>query len=661
MPLAGAERRTGSGEMPILYACLRCCWLRNDMCAVAGAAQRWGRSYESYGEDPLAIFVLGESYIQGLQFGPGAAGVTAKDNPHNFKKIGSVAKHLSAYNFEGCIGAHQYPYCEQYREFFNAVVSEADLQETYWLAWRRLAPALSGAMCSYNALNGVPACADKEVMTTLMRQTWNFTGSIVSDDGAVTMIRNVTTAGNVHGHGYANSSAGAAAAALDAGCDVDYGGGYSAGAQAAVDQGLTSESVLAAAVRRSLSTRLRLGEFDRPMVSGFENPWNSRRLHLGVVDSDEHRALAWRAAVSSAVLLENAAGLLGLPIISSDPTGTVVAVLGEGADDAHAIVNRYTGTQQRTCTLLAGIRDRAATDGMVVRHSVNDTRVAIGASVIVVVVRSEDEGESHDRANLTMRAEDQDTLLRLQQQQAKSGRPATKVVVVVISGGPVDTSEPAEVMKSGFVTSVIAVWQPGEEGGNALAALLWGDVDFSGALAVTAYRQAFTGARGIANISLAGRGYRYLNDQSLQLYPYGFGLCYSNWSKPALSWVTPGEVPASNIGRVAVAVRIQNMGTRVGSRPLLLFVQRLPSLADRGAKQMVGVNWPNKWLVAFGKARDVQPAQEQIITLAFGAEEMSRWVPPGGFAVLAGRYLLTAVDERGEMAANLTLTVSGHH
>jgi beta-glucosidase len=103
---------------------------------------RWGRSYESYGEDPLAISRLGAAYIQGLQYGPGAAEVTMADNPRGYKKIGSVAKHLSAYNFEGCIGHQRYPYCTQYREFFDAVVSETDLQETYWQAWRHLAKSV---------------------------------------------------------------------------------------------------------------------------------------------------------------------------------------------------------------------------------------------------------------------------------------------------------------------------------------------------------------------------------------------------------------------------------------------------------------------------------------------------------------------------------------
>ena len=162
----------------------------------------------------------------------------------------------------------------------------------------------------------------------------------MSDDGAVGQISNETSQGSLHGHGYAHSTAGAAAAALEAGCDVDYGGGYSAGAQMAVEQGLVAETAVVAAVRRSLSTRMRMGEFDvfENEEGGHTNPWNSSRLHLGVIDSAEHRALAWRAAAASAVLLENAPGKRGLPIHSD--LVAVVAVLGEGANNSHAIVNR---------------------------------------------------------------------------------------------------------------------------------------------------------------------------------------------------------------------------------------------------------------------------------------------------------------------------------
>ena len=307
---------------------------------------------------------------------------------------------------------------------------------------RRLAPDLSGAMCSYNALNGVPACADKRVMCafiaflllfkidfllifdtideirmTLMRETWNFTGSesnapppapvshsqnsdvladcparwhtakfiicntnssflihnssflcdfdtkflvlntkfiifapgIVSDDGAVSQIwrgGNGGKGGTIHGHFYANSTAAAAADALNGGCDVTYGGGFSVGvpaspgvqpgtqaAEAAVESGLMSQATLTAAVRRSLATRMRTGELDVPSRS----PWDTSKLNLGVVDCAAHRALALNAALSSAVLLENAAGALALPIVSKQ--GGVVAVLGAGANWTHGMVS----------------------------------------------------------------------------------------------------------------------------------------------------------------------------------------------------------------------------------------------------------------------------------------------------------------------------------
>lgn len=170
-------------------------------------------------------------------------------------------------------------------------------------------------------------------MMTLMRETWNFTGSIVSDDGAISQIGpggdpchgdNITTPPCVHGHYYTNNTVKAVALGLEGGCDVDYAGGgglsYAGGAQAAVDQGFTTESVLAAAVRRSLSTRMRMGAFDVPSV----NPWDSSKLNLGVIDCPAHRALARKAAIESMVLLEDSAEH-GLPIRAPKSTASAAA------------------------------------------------------------------------------------------------------------------------------------------------------------------------------------------------------------------------------------------------------------------------------------------------------------------------------------------------
>jgi hypothetical protein len=86
--------------------------------------------------------------------------VTRASNPRRYRKVGSIAKHLAVYNFEGCIGGHDYPHCPKYRTHFNAIVGEVDLEESYYRAWRELAPSLAGAMCSYNSVNSVcqPSC-----------------------------------------------------------------------------------------------------------------------------------------------------------------------------------------------------------------------------------------------------------------------------------------------------------------------------------------------------------------------------------------------------------------------------------------------------------------------------------------------------------------------
>ena len=199
-------------------------------------------------------------------------------------------------------------------------------------------------------------------------------------------------------------------------------------------------------------------------------------------------------------------------------------------------------------------------------------------------------------------------------------------------------------------------------GGTALAALLWGDSDFSGALATTVYRQNFTEVSDIADISLANRGYRYLRDKAVQLYPYGYGLSYTAWSTPKLAWSgAVRAVSARSMGRVNATVTVRNMGRRPSSLPVLLFVQRVaPTAVDSAA-----LHWPNKWLVAFEKAKSVAPSATRKLELSFGADEMARWVVPagaapesGGFRVVPGEYRLTVQTQRGNTAASLPLTIT---
>ena len=175
---------------------------------------RWGRSYESYGEDPTLIAALGAAYVRGMTAGPGAANVT---HARGYLKVGAVAKHAAAYNFEGCGGRQRYPNCSAYRTRFDARADGRDMHESYLAPWRALSPALEGAMCSYNAIDGVPSCASAPLLSSTLRGAYGLRGVVVADDGAIDRIYDAPPDG---GHRYAASLPEAALMALTAGVDV---------------------------------------------------------------------------------------------------------------------------------------------------------------------------------------------------------------------------------------------------------------------------------------------------------------------------------------------------------------------------------------------------------------------------------------------------------
>jgi beta-glucosidase-like glycosyl hydrolase len=292
----------------------------------------------------------------------------------------------------------------------------------------------------------VPACANSEIMTRKMRHTWGFTGSIVSDDGAIKQLTNCTKnhtercpdGSMTGGHGFAATLPEAAADALKAGCDVDYGVTFASpawGLPAALRKGLATEDDVRAAVRRSLSTRFILGEYDRDVKDNPGlNPWNA--LHANAtVNCEGHRRLAQRAAEQSMVLVlndESPSGR-GLPLVTGVRR---LAILGAAANSSSAINGRYTGQPELSSvsTLLKGLEERAAanTPAVAVVYALNDTAVASDADAVIVVVQSHVESESHDRASLKMRPEDAATLMRLQTQLGAETK--VQVVVVVVSG-----------------------------------------------------------------------------------------------------------------------------------------------------------------------------------------------------------------------------------
>src|SRR6185437_5932403 len=280
---------------------------------------RWGRGQETYGEDPTLTGRLAVAFVRGIQ----------GDDPRHPRAI-ATPKHFVAQSGP-----------EPGRDSFDAKVTPHDLEDSYLPAFRA-AVVEGGAgslMCSYNALNGVPMCANAALLDARLRKDWGFTGYVVSDCDAV---------GDISAfHHYKPDDAQAAAAALRAGTDLDCGHTY-ASLATAVRKGELPESALDASLVRLFTARYRLGEL------GGDDPY----AHIGAseIDSPAHRALALRAAQESLVLLKNVHDALPLR------PGLRLAVIGPDADTLETLEANYHGTARAPVTPLQGLRARFGAD-----------------------------------------------------------------------------------------------------------------------------------------------------------------------------------------------------------------------------------------------------------------------------------------------------------
>jgi beta-glucosidase len=278
---------------------------------------RWGRGQETYGEDPFLTASLGKQFVAGIQ-----------GNDSFYLKADATAKHFVA---------HSGP--EEGRDSFHAEVTPHDLADTYLAAFHALTTQAHAAaiMCSYNAVDGTPMCANSALLQTRVRDGWGFGGYVVSDCDAV---------GNLTGYQhYTPDPAHGAAAALNAGVDLDCGHSYSPALQAAVAQKLVSPETIDRSLHRLLLARVRLGLLDPAQCT----PYGS--IGMAENDTPAHRALALRAAEESIVLLQNDGTL---PV---NPSTRSVAVIGPTADILQVVEGNYNGTASHPVTALDGIRE----------------------------------------------------------------------------------------------------------------------------------------------------------------------------------------------------------------------------------------------------------------------------------------------------------------
>jgi beta-glucosidase len=565
---------------------------------------RWGRGQETYGEDPYLTSRLGVAFVRGLQ----------GDDP-KYLKVAATPKHYAV---------HSGP--EPERHSFDAAASERDLRETYLPAFRAtvVEGRAEGVMCAYNRTNGEPACANK-YLANVLRREWNFKGHVVSDCGAIEDI--------YKGHHFVRTEAEAAAVAVKAGTDLSCGGEYKSLIKAVKD-GLITEAEIDASLKRLLTTRFRLGMFDPPELVPFS------RITLAENDSPAHRRLALEAARESIVLLKNAGGTL--PFSKGLKT---IAVIGPNADAPAVLLGNYNGQPSSSTTPLQGIRDKVSPSTKVIyapgstltgeevaggqgreklrEEAVNAARQA-DAVVLVLGIAPSLEGEEMkvevegfrggDRTSLAL-PEAQEELLKAIQ---ATGKP---VALVLMSGSALAVNWANE-----NVPAIVQAWYPGEEGGHAIADVLFGDYNPAGRLPVTFYKSAGD-LPPFEAYGMQGRTYRYFKGQPL--YPFGHGLSYTRFEYGGLQ-LSARSVRAGAGVRVRVDVR--NAGRVAGDEVVQLYVTDVAASAPVPVRSLQGV-----------QRFSLKPGEKRRVTFTLAPSQMSviddrgrRVVEPGEFLISVG-------------------------
>lgn len=554
---------------------------------------RWGRGQETYGEDPWLTGTLGSAFVKGLQ----------GDNP-KYLKAAACAKHFAV---------HSGP--EALRHGFNAVVSMQDMNETYLPAFKKLVEAgVEGVMCAYNRTNDEPCCGNTFLLQEKLRKEWKFNGYITSDCWALVDF--------YEGHKVVKNAVEAATLALKRGVNLNCGSVYYPSLIEAVKQGLVKEQEVDSALVQLLLTRFRLGLFDPPSRVPYA------KIPESAIHSPEHKALAREAARKSIVLLKNKNHVLPLK-----KDTRYIYVVGPNATNAEVLLGNYYGVSDNLNTILAGIAAKVPPGCFIQykqgclldRENINPIDWTTGeakqadATIAVMGLSGNLEGEEGesiasatkgDRLDIGLPANQINFLKKLREGNTKP------IIVIVTGGGPIAMPEVEE-----LADAILFVWYPGEEGGNAVGDILYGDAVPSGRLPVT-FPRSLDQLPPFEDYSMTGRTYRFMEKEPL--YPFGFGLSYTSFSFSDLRLSTDQLQKGKTL---QVKVSVSNTGKLEAEEVVQLYVKppraafRVPLASLRGVKRV---------LLAPGRTQDVE------FTLA--PEDLSVVDDKGNLVQIGGEY-----------------------
>ncbi|MBN2371728.1 MAG: CIA30 family protein [Vicinamibacteria bacterium] len=593
---------------------------------------RWGRTEETYGEDPFLAARMGVAAVTGLQ------GPTFMINRRH---VMATAKHFAVHGQpEGGTNTAPANFSERIiREEF-LVPFEAAVREA----------RVGSVMASYNEIDGIPVHVNRWLLDQVLVQEWGFRGYVTSDGGGLQML--------VGTHGVAANSAEAARLALAAGVDFDLSNGsvYRTLLRL-VRQGLVPETQLDRAVGRLLAAKFRLGLFENPYV----DPAHAERI----TNCEAHRRLAATAAEKAVVLLKNENNLLPLDLAKIKS----IAVIGPNAADVH--LGGYSREPAHGVSLLQGIRDRAGTQAEVLyaegcrittarqgwrgwydenvqlidpktqAESIQAAvEVARKADVAVLVVGENESTNREAWSETHLGDRDSLELLGAQNELVESVvETGTPTVVFLINGRPLSINFIAE-----RVPAILEGWYLGQEGGTAAARVLFGDVNPGGKLPITFPRSVGNIPAFYYHKPSANRTYAFSTRQPL--YPFGFGLSYTAFRFDNLR-VEPARIAAG--GTAMVSVEVTNTGAREGDEVAQLYVHQ----------KLASVTRPVMLLKGFERIT-LKPGEKKTVTFRVTPEMLSmldldirRVVEPGVFELMVG--------PSSAQTTKVTLAVTGVH
>jgi beta-glucosidase len=576
---------------------------------------RWGRTEETYGEDPYLASRLGVAAVHGLQ-GRGFNG----DADH----VLATAKHFAAHGQpEAGTNCGPANYAERVlrEEFFapfEAVVREAQI---------------GAVMASYNEINGVPSHVNLWLLKDVLRGEWGFEGFVISDGWGVDDLYRL--------HFVAADEAEAAEKAFSSGVDIELGRCFRHLEQA-VEAGRLPLEALDAAVARILRVKFQLGLF--------ENPFAEEESAVSITNCAEHRSLALEAAQKSIILLKNEGGLL--PLDASKLRS--LAVIGPNA--APLRLGGYSGNPGPGISVLEGIRQKVGqtveilyAEGCGITQSTNDAgqmwhdnevllpdpaqdaalieeavEIAIKADVLLLVLGDNEQtcregwSTAHlgDRDSLDLPGKQEDLLRAV----FATGKP---VILLLIQGRPASINFAAE-----YVPAILEGWYLGQEGGAAVADVLFGDVNPSGKLPITFPRSVGQIPAYYYHKPSARRGYLFSDVEPL--FAFGHGLSYTNFAYNDLR-LDQDKISADEIA--VLSVDVTNTGEHAGEEVVQFYVH------DRLSER---ITRPVKLLKGF-KRVPLQPGERQTVSFEVGREQlqfldqsMRLTVEPGQFELMVG-------------------------